>query len=58
MSNGRLSAFALLREEGGTLVIPLTLQDIETDAAELVDVGVEDLCEESNLGRSHGVVVG
>jgi hypothetical protein len=35
-----------------------TLQDIEADAAELVHVGVEDLSEEADLGRRHGVVVG
>ena len=35
-----------------------TLQDIEADAAELVDVGVEDFGEEANLGGRHGVVFG
>lgn len=35
-----------------------TLQDIQTDTAQLIDVRVEDLGEEANLGRSHGVVVG
>lgn len=34
-----------------------TFQDVETDAAKLVDVWVEDLGEKSNLGRCHGVVV-
>jgi hypothetical protein len=35
-----------------------TLEDIEADAAELVHVGVENLCQETDLGRRHGVVVG
>lgn len=35
-----------------------TLEDIEADAAQLVDVGVEDLCEEADLGGRHGVVFG
>lgn len=35
-----------------------TFQDIEADAAKLVDIGVEDLGKEANLGRCHGVVVG
>jgi hypothetical protein len=35
-----------------------TLQNIEADAAELVDVRVEDLGEEANFGRSHGIVLG
>lgn len=33
-----------------------TLEHIETDTTQLVNVGMENLCEESNLGRSHGVV--
>ena len=33
-----------------------TLQNIQTDATKLIDVWVEDLCEESNLGRRHRVV--
>jgi hypothetical protein len=36
----------------------LTLQDVQADAAELVDVWMVDLGEESDLGGSHGVVVG
>lgn len=35
-----------------------TLQDVQADSAEAVDVGVVNLCEEADLGRSHGVVVG
>lgn len=35
-----------------------TLEDVEADTAELVNVGVEDLGEEADLGRGHGVVVG
>lgn len=35
-----------------------TLQDVEADAAQLVHVGVEDLCQEADLGRRHGIVVG
>jgi hypothetical protein len=36
----------------------LTLQDIQADTAETIDVGVVYLGQEANLGRSHGVVVG
>ena len=36
----------------------LTLQHVEADAPQAVDVGVVDLGEEANLGRRHGVVVG
>ena len=39
-------------------MIKLTLKDIEANAAQPVDVGVVDLSEEADLGRSHGVVVG
>ena len=35
-----------------------TLQYIQADSAEAIDVGVVDLGEEADLGRSHGVVVG
>jgi hypothetical protein len=35
-----------------------TLQDVQANAAELVDVGVVDLGEETDFGRRHGVVVG
>ena len=41
--------------ESGT---PLVLEDIETDAAKLVDVRVVDLSAEKNLRRSHRVVFG
>lgn len=34
-----------------------TFQDVKTDAAKLVDVGVEYLGEEADLGWRHGVVV-
>ena len=36
---------------------PLVLEDIEADAAKLVDVGVVDLGSEKNLGRDHGVLI-
>lgn len=36
----------------------LTLEDVQTDAAQSVDVGVVDLGEEADLGRGHGVVIG
>lgn len=35
-----------------------TLQYIQADSAEAVDVGVVDLGEEADLGGSHGVIVG
>ena len=34
-----------------------TLEDVEADAAESVDVGVVDLGEEAHFRRCHGVVV-
>ena len=36
---------------------PLVLEDVEADTAELVDVGVVDLRQETGLGRRHGIVV-
>lgn len=36
----------------------LTLQDIQADSAEAIDVRVVDLGEEADLGWCHGVVVG
>lgn len=35
-----------------------TFQDIQADTAQLVDVRVEDLGEEADLGRDHRVIVG
>jgi hypothetical protein len=35
----------------------LTLENVETNATQSVDVGVVDLGEEADLGRGHGVVV-
>jgi hypothetical protein len=35
----------------------LTFQDIQTDTAKLVNVGMVDLGQEPNFGRSHGIVV-
>lgn len=35
----------------------LTLQHIKADAAELVDVGVVDLGEETDLGGRHWVII-
>ena len=34
-----------------------TFQDVEADAAKLVDIGVEYLGEEADLGRCHGIIV-
>lgn len=34
-----------------------TFQDVKADAAKLVDIGVEYLGEEADLGRCHGIVV-
>jgi hypothetical protein len=39
-------------------VIGRTLQDIQADSAETVNVGVVDLGEEADFGRCHGIVVG
>jgi hypothetical protein len=41
-----------------TLLASRTLQNIQADAAQLVDVGVVYLGQEPDLGRVHGVVVG
>lgn len=46
-----------MRTPAGHCITP-TLQDIETDATELVNIWVEDLGEEADLGRCHGVVFG
>ena len=35
-----------------------TLQDVQTDPAEFVNVGVVYLGQEADLGRSHGIVIG
>lgn len=37
---------------------PVILEDIEANTTKLIDVWVEDLGEESNLGRSHWIIVG
>lgn len=39
------------------LGVRLTLEDVEADATQLVDVGVVDLGKEADLGRGHGVVI-
>lgn len=35
----------------------LTLQHVQTNATQSVDVGVVDFGEEANLGRRHGIVI-
>lgn len=35
----------------------LTLENVKTDAAQPIDVGVVDFGKEANLGRSHGIIV-
>lgn len=35
----------------------LTLQDVQADSAEFVDVGMVDLGQEADLGRDHGIVI-
>jgi hypothetical protein len=37
---------------------PVVLENVKTDTAKFIDVGVEDLGKEPDLGRCHGVVVG
>lgn len=39
-------------------ITELTLEHVEADSAELVDIRVVDLGEEADLGRRHGVIVG
>lgn len=53
-------ALVVMQKKKNTLLVSVspTFQNIETDATELVDVGMEDFGEETNLGRRHGVVVG
>ena len=34
-----------------------TLQHVQTDSSQLIDVGVVDLGEESDLGWRHGIVI-
>lgn len=59
--SGRSASYAKSWCKGGSVVLwwkVRTLQDVKADTAQLVDVGVEDLGEEADLGRGHGVVVG
>lgn len=42
-------------QRGAPLVL---LEDVQADAAQLVDVWVENLCPEQNLGRGHRVLLG
>lgn len=35
-----------------------TLQNVQTDTTEAINVGVIDLGQEADLGRGHGIVVG
>lgn len=41
-----------------SMVDDLTLEDVQADSTEAIDVGVVDLGEEADLGWCHGVVVG
>jgi hypothetical protein len=41
-----------------TEVVSLTLQDIQANATQTVNVGVVDLGQEADFGRSHRIVVG
>ena len=36
----------------------LTLENIQTDSAQFVDVWMVDFCKKSNLGRGHRIVFG
>lgn len=40
-----------------SVVVVRTLQNIKTDATQLVNIGVEDFGQEADLGRDHWVVV-
>lgn len=46
-----------MRGDSQSARVLLTLQNIQADATQLVDVGVVDLGEETNLGGHHGIVV-
>lgn len=39
------------------LMIELTLEYVQADPTELINVGVVDLGQEANLGRNHGVII-
>ena len=54
---GQFMSVPELYEETQGALAPLTLQDIEADAAQLVDVGVVDLGQEADLRGHHRVVV-
>lgn len=55
LSGNVLSAITSGEDGGGSG--RRTLQDIQADTAQLVNIGVEDLGEEADLGGSHGVVI-
>jgi hypothetical protein len=48
---------AVSGEMRGNVKTTLTLEDVEADATQSVDVGVVDLGQEAHLGRGHGIVV-
>lgn len=56
---GFVSSNSTCRQDSGQgWLLYHTFQDVEADAAKLVDIGVEYLGEEADLGRCHGIIVG
>jgi len=56
----RCAKQSLNREENGSYLKgrgPVALQDIQTDAAKLIDVGMVDLGQESDLGWGHRIII-
>lgn len=58
MSSYESAQATITSVEGNQLFAVLTLQHIQTDSTQSIDVGVINLSEEANLRRRHGVVVG
>ncbi len=55
---GQESVSKLLRNRYGLRAYKRTLQHIQADTTELVNVRVIDLGKEADFGRCHGVVIG
>ena len=54
-SDSRTALINKLQLENGG---PVAFQDVKADAAQLINVGVIDLCVEKHFGRAHRIVFG